>query len=133
MVYQYKKTINEFELDTLNREIESFCERNDVPVSKLFSIQLIIEELVTNIVKYGQGDGNKGTIEVKVKIEGQQIRLIISDDTTAFNPLDQEEANPKLTLKERQVGGLGLFLVRKKVKALSYEHQNGFNVLIAVI
>ena len=133
MVYRYKKTLNEFELDTLNLEVESFCERNNVPVNKLFSIQLIIEELVTNIIKYGKGDGGKGTIEIKLKTEGQQIRLTIADNSVAFNPLEQEEADTTRSLEERDVGGLGLFLVRKKVKALSYEHKNGFNILMAVI
>ncbi len=133
MTYQYKKTINEFELDTMNLEIESFCERNEVPASKLFSIQLIIEELVSNIIKYGQGESGKATIEVEVHIDGEQIRLCISDNSAAFNPLEQEMANTKLSAEERDIGGLGLFLVRKKVTSLSYEYNNGYNKLIALI
>jgi anti-sigma regulatory factor (Ser/Thr protein kinase) len=133
MTYRYKKTINEFELNTLNQQVESFCESHDVAAIKLFSIQLIIEELVTNIIKYGRGNGDKATIEVELKVDGDDIGLSIADNAAAFNPLEQEEANTNLPLEERDVGGLGLFLVRKKVKSLSYEHKDGFNVLKAVI
>lgn len=133
MIYQYKKTINEFELGTMNMEIESFCERNEVPASKLFAIQLIIEELVSNIIKYGKGKSGKATIDVELHRDGEQIRLCISDNSGAFNPLEQEMADTKLSAQEREIGGLGLFLVRKKVKSLSYEYKDGNNKLIAEI
>lgn len=133
MTYRYKKTINEFELDTLNAEVESFCESQDVPAPKLFSVQLIIEELVTNIIKYGKGSSESATIEVELSMEDGQLGLAISDNSAAFNPLEQEEANTGLSLEERDVGGLGLFLVRKKVRSLSYEYHDGYNILKAVI
>lgn len=133
MTYRYKKTINEFELDTLNSEVESFCESHDAPANKLFSTQLIIEELVTNIIKYGKGSDENATIEIELSIEGGQIKLVISDNSAAFNPLEQEQADTGLSLEERNVGGLGLVLVRKKVQSLSYEYINGYNILKAVI
>ena len=133
MTYQYKKTIDKFELDTLNAEVESFCESHDVPAGKLFSVQLIIEELVTNIIKNGSGDSSSATIELALTVDGGQIKLMIADNSAAFNPLEHEEADTALPLEERGVGGLGLFLVRKKVQSLSYEYKDGYNVMNAVI
>jgi serine/threonine-protein kinase RsbW len=133
MIYSYKKAITEFELETVNAEIETFCERNDVPAGKLFSIQLIIEELVTNIIKYGKSENNSEIIEIIIKAETERISLTVSDNSSAFNPLEEELPNTGLSATERNVGGLGLFLVRKKVKSLSYENKNGFNILTAEI
>lgn len=133
MTLSYKKTIDEFELETLNCQIESFCESNAVPVGKLFSIQLIIEELVTNIIKYGGADGSEAIIEVELIIDADSISLTISDNSASFNPLEQQDVDTGLSLEERSEGGLGLFLVRKKVKSLSYEYKNGFNILKAII
>jgi serine/threonine-protein kinase RsbW len=133
MIYSYKKAITEFELETVNAEIEVFCEQNDVPAGKLFSIQLIIEELVTNIIKYGKNENNGEIIEIIIKAETERLSLTVSDNSSAFNPLEEELPNTGLSAAERNVGGLGLFLVRKKVKSLSYENKNGFNILKAEI
>lgn len=133
MVYNYKKTIQEFDLETMNHEIEVFCERNEVPANKLFSIQLIIEELVTNIIKYGKSKGHEETIEIEIQVGAERIGLTISDNSTAFNPLEEDAVDTGLSIEERKIGGLGLFLVRKKVKSLNYEYKNGFNILRAEI
>jgi serine/threonine-protein kinase RsbW len=133
MIYRHKQTINEFNLETVNAEIEAFCERNEVPAGKLFSIQLIVEELVTNIIKYGQNETNGEIIEIIIKAETDRISLTLSDNASAFNPLEEELPDTGLSAEERNVGGLGLFLVRKKVKSLSYENKNGFNILKAEI
>lgn len=133
MIYSHKKTIDEFDLEIMNIEIEAFCERNEVPFNKLFSIQLIIEELVTNIIKYGKSDRANEIIKVEIKIAGEDITLTISDNSTAFNPLESDVPDTGMSAEERSIGGLGLFLVRQKVKSLSYENKNGFNTLRAEI
>jgi anti-sigma regulatory factor (Ser/Thr protein kinase) len=133
MIYRHKKIIREFDLETMNGEIEAFCERNQVPVAKLFSIQLIIEELVTNIIKYGKSEGSDETVEVELKIEAEEITLTISDNSTAFNPLQAGTPDLTLSAEERGMGGLGLYLVRQKVKSLNYENRDGFNILTAEI
>ncbi|HYH04567.1 MAG TPA: ATP-binding protein [Bacillota bacterium] len=133
MIYSYQRTIAEFDLETINLEIETFCEQNEVPANKLFSIQLIIEELVTNIIKYGKSQKNDEIITVELKVEMEEIDLTITDNSAAFNPLEEEEADTGLSAEERSIGGLGLFLVRKRVKALNYENKSGFNILRAKI
>lgn len=133
MSYYYKTPIGEFDLETINNGIEAFCDRHDVPANKLFSIQLVIEELVTNIIRYGKSENNGATIQIMVEIGAEGIVLQIVDDSSAFNPLEVGEPDTTLPLEERNVGGLGLFLVRKKVRSLSYDYRDGFNVVKAVI
>ena len=133
MAYHYKRTLAEFNLELLNREIETLCEKNELLSTKLFTIQLIIEELVTNILKYGEQTGTDNSIEIEIHTEKGKIVLKISDDTDIFNPLMAEEPDTTLSAEERDIGGLGLFLVRKKVQSLSYENTNGLNIVRAVI
>lgn len=133
MNYQYKKAIADFNLEILNMEIEAICEKNELLSAKLFTIQLIIEELVTNIIKYGSKTAKDKSVEIEIHTEDGKIILTISDNTDAFNPLTIEDPDTTLSAEERDIGGLGLFLVRKKVQSLSYENNNGMNIVRAVI
>ncbi len=128
-----QNTISQFDFQQVNLEIEGFCEEYAVPAKKLFAIQLILEELVTNIIKYGGGDGKKETIEVSLSLIGEDVRLVIRDNSGAFDPLRSILPDVSLQAEERNIGGLGLFLVRKKVKSLLYENKDGFNIVIATI
>lgn len=129
--YNYKKVIRDFDFQMVNMEIEEFCEENQVLPNKLLSIQLILEELVTNIIKYGSGDEKNETIQVSLTIAVDVIKLDIRDNSGEFNPLKASEPDIELAAEERNLGALGLFLVRKKVKSLTYENKDGFNVVIA--
>lgn len=127
MTYRYQKTVTEFDFETMNQEVEAFCAQNEVPGNKLYALQLIIEELVTNIIKYGNGE----VIAVEVAKEAEALKLTITDNSAPFNPLEAAAPDTGLAAEERNIGGLGLFLVGKMVKALNYEHQNGSNILTA--
>jgi len=133
MDYHYKKSLAEFNLEDLNRDIEALSENSDLLLSKVLTIQLIIEELVTNIMKYGRKIGRDQSIEIELNTERGKIVLIIADNTDSFNPLLVEEPDTTQSAEERDMGGLGLFLVRKKVESLSYENKNGMNIVRAVL
>lgn len=132
MDYRYKRTIADFDLELLNREIETFCAGDKQLSSGLFIIQLVIEELVTNIIKYGSRAAKEESIEIRLRNENGKVILTISDDTDAFNPLDAAEPDVTLPAEEREIGGLGLFLIRKKVQSITYEHKNGLNIVEVV-
>jgi serine/threonine-protein kinase RsbW len=127
MIYRYQKTVAEFDFETMNREVEAFCARHAVSGNKLYAVQLVIEELVTNILKYG--NGKMITVAVAKGTEG--LKLTVTDDSAPFNPLEAEQPDIGLAAEERHAGGLGLFLVGKMVKSLNYEHKGGCNVLTA--
>ena len=127
--YRYKETAGGFDFQAVNLEIEDFCEQNEILPNKLFAIQLILEELVTNIINSQKTE----IIEISLTVQDDLITLAIRDNARAFNPLEAAEPDTGQSLEERDIGGLGLFLVRKKVKSLSYEYKDGFNNVIAEI
>jgi anti-sigma regulatory factor (Ser/Thr protein kinase) len=89
--YNYKKVIRDFDFQKVNMEIEEFCEENQVLPNKLFSIQLILEELATNIIKYGSGDEKNETIQVLLTITEDVTKFEIRDNSGEFNPLKASE------------------------------------------
>lgn len=131
--YNYKDTAGGFDFEAVNQGIEEFCEQNEMPPGKLFTIQLILEELVTNVISHGSSPEKTETIEVSICIKDDLITLAIRDNARAFNPLEAAEPDTGKSLEERDIGGLGLFLVRKKVKSLAYEFRDGFNNVVAEI
>lgn len=131
--YSYKETAGGFDFQAVNLEIEDFCEQNEILPNKLFAIQLILEELVTNIINHGSSSQKTEIIEISLTVQDDLITLAIRDNARAFNPLEAAEPDTGQSLEERDIGGLGLFLVRKKVKSLSYEYKDGFNNVIAEI
>ena len=131
LAFNYNSTIRDFDWETVNQEIEMFCLQNAVPAAKVFSVQLVIEELVTNIIKYGKcADGNE-MIKIEAAIHDDRINLTNSDNTAAFNPLDTKTPDTELPIEERNIGGLGLVLVKQKTKAISYEYVKGLNIVKA--
>lgn len=126
--FSYQSTIDDFDWDTANRETEKFCNQNAAGISKLFVFQLIIEELVTNIIKYGKKKGDE-IIRIDAEICGESIDLTISDNTAMFNPLKAKSADTELSAEDRTIGGLGLVLVREKAKAIDYHYEKGLNIV----
>ncbi len=133
--YRYKSTIAGFDVELLNRETEFFCASDEQLLSKLFTIQLVLEELVTNIIKYGSKKEieNEETIEAKLCIGNGKVVLTVSDNTEAFNPLDAEVPDITLPVQERKIGGLGLLLIQKLVQSISYDRKDGWNIVKAII
>ena len=88
-------------------------------------IRLVAEELVVNIVDYAGSE----YLDVELMRDEDSITLRFRDGGVPFNPLDEEEPDITLPLKERRIGGLGIFLVIKKMDSVEYENTNGENIL----
>jgi serine/threonine-protein kinase RsbW len=118
-------------LSASNERVRDFLGECAAPTEAIFLAELVIEELVSNTIKYGYDDGGEHTIRVVVRFEGGALSIEVRDDGHAFNPLEQ--ANPDLSLpaEERPIGGLGLHLVRQMTDEVRYERQNGENVVTA--
>lgn len=133
MEYQYRARADQFRFDRISEEIEQFSIEADLSPKQLFSIQLIVEELTTNIVKYGAKEDPRADIEVTVCSTPDGIELTVSDSTPPFNPLLAKEPDTQQAIEDRVPGGLGLLLVRKCSKALDYRYENGRNIVRAIL
>ena len=92
-------------------------------------IKLAVEEAVTNIIDYAYQNGTEGNISVTIEADESRIRFILTDSGAEFDPTGVSKADTTLTVEERPIGGLGVFLVRNLMDSINYERVDGKNVL----
>ncbi len=95
-------------------------------------IQLFIavEELFVNIASYAyypaEGDAE---IDIDTDNENNFVYITFIDSGKPYNPLKREDPDVTLSAKERKIGGLGIYMVKKSMDDMSYEYKNGCNIL----
>ena len=109
--------------------LETFSKENDIPSKKAFQLQLVLDELITNIISYGSAGRTNSDIRLSIEIEKGVLIGDLTDNGLPFNPLESELPEFSADIQERQVGGVGLKLVRTYVDELEYRHEGGFNRL----
>ena len=92
-------------------------------------IRLVCEELVVNVVDYAYPDGVVGYLDVDIDRDDKAITIQLRDGGTPFNPLDRDMPDTTIPLKDRPIGGLGIFITIKKMDDVKYEYVNNENVL----
>ncbi len=118
------------ELSDLATMVEDFGEANNVPAPKVFALNLELDELITNTVTHGTfEDGIDPRIDIHLKVECDILTLTVEDNGNPFDPTLDTNQNIKAPLEARNVGGLGLHLVKNFASRISYEFVGGKNRL----
>ena len=94
----------------------------DISSRQTNRIEVVFEELISNIVRYGIVGNGQGRIVVDVTADADTITLIAQDNGIAFNPLEKAAPAPFDTIENAKIGGLGIPLMRKFTKSLDYEY-----------
>jgi serine/threonine-protein kinase RsbW len=85
--------------------------------------------VLNNIVKYGYGEGAAHQIDVSITLEGNDLTVTFTDDGMAFNPLEAPPPDLSVSLQDRDIGGLGLHILRKMMDIIDYCREGDKNVL----
>ncbi len=117
-------------LDEIYADVETFCEQSRVNDKSKYALNLCLDEVFTNIVTYGyKGDKSK-SIEIELYCDSKEVSAIVRDDAPAFNPLEEVDSpDISATADNREIGGLGVFFLKKNMDKLSYKRENGKNQL----
>jgi sigma-B regulation protein RsbU (phosphoserine phosphatase) len=115
-------------LPRLMDNIQNFMRDKGFTDETVLDVQLALDEAVTNIISHGYR-GRDGVIEVRCRVSAKDVVLTIEDSAEPFDPLSVKEPEFGDDVESRQIGGLGIFLMRKKVDEATYEFKNGKNVL----
>lgn len=94
----------------------------------LFKIRLAVEEVVENVVRYAYEQGN-GWMEVSTERQGSRLIIQLRDAGKPFDPLAKEDPDITLSVEDRPIGGLGIFLCKKLMDDVSYAYVDQCNVL----
>ncbi|MDZ7765754.1 MAG: ATP-binding protein [Melioribacteraceae bacterium] len=116
-------------LEKVAEFVELFGEEHGLDSKTSFELNLILDELVTNIINYAYDDEDKHIIEIVLEKSNNTINIQTIDDGEEFNPLKKNEVNVKASLEDRKIGGLGIHIVKQKTDDISYERKEGRNIL----
>ena len=95
-----------------------------------FQIDLAVEELYVNIVHYAYApDAGNVTIQFDLSGEPPLVEIQFIDEGNPYNPLANPEPDITLTAEDRNIGGLGVMMVKKTMDALAYRFENNKNIL----
>tara|TARA_B100000678_G_scaffold167559_1_gene139964 strand:- start:45 stop:347 length:303 start_codon:yes stop_codon:yes gene_type:complete len=89
-----------------------------------------LDEVVTNIVEYGYDDDDEHLIDIKFILNEQSLKIIIIDDAKPYNILDKKDPDTSLSLDEKPIGGLGIYLVKRLMTNIDYDYRDGKNHLL---
>ena len=117
------------EVPRLAAFVDDICEVAGIDMGTTMKMNLAIEEAVVNVMNYAYPSGVKGEVRIEAGVREGYVEFVISDDGTPFNPTEVEDANTTLSAEERQIGGLGIFLVKHFMDIVEYKYVDGQNVL----
>ena len=109
--------------------VEAIAVEKQLDHSLTLSLNLALEEAVSNIIMYAYPDGADGLVDIEAILRDTSLRFVISDSGVPFDPTTVPKADTSLGAEERPVGGLGIYLVRSIMDSVHYERTDGKNIL----
>ena len=115
-------------LEQVNAFFDNILEQADCPMKAQMQIRLAAEEIFVNIAHYAYGEG-KGKAEICAFVADDVFEARFRDSGVPFDPLKKTDPDTTLGAKERPIGGLGIFLVKKNMDEVTYAREDNCNVL----
>lgn len=97
-------------------------------LKETLALRLACEEIVMNVTTYAYPEGVDGFLDVTIQ-KTDRIEIRFEDGGVPFNPLEQKKPDTGLSWKKRHMGGLGIFLLRRKMDDVRYAYEDNKNVL----
>jgi serine/threonine-protein kinase RsbW len=110
--------------------LESLSDAWNIPMNITLSLNLVLEELVSNTIFYGYDDTDEHKINIRLSYLNEIVNIRIEDDGREFNPLLFTETDIDLPIEDRKIGGLGIHFVRKIMDEIAYERLDNKNILL---
>ena len=109
---------------------EECLESFDCPMKNSMAICVAVEEIFVNIASYAYGEGTgDATVAFGFDENERLMTLVVTDSGVPFNPLERAEPDISLSAADREIGGLGIFITKKTMDTVSYNYDNGKNIL----
>ena len=114
----------------VNSIFESFATQHDIGGRLRYHLLVSIEEILTNIIKYGFDEQGVHPIHITFRLVLENVEMEFEDRGREFNPLEVDEPNLETAIEDRQLGGLGIHLVKKMVDVAEYRREGDRNILL---
>ena len=114
---------------TVTEFVDAFLEEHDCNMKAQIQIDVAIDEIFSNIVNYAYEGVGEATIDLGFDEDTRIVSITFSDSGIPYNPLEKDDPDITLSIKDREIGGLGIFMVKKTMDSMDYEYSNGQNNL----
>lgn len=108
------------------RAFSSECSLDDAASQ---AAELVLDELLSNIIRYGQVEPDSQPIVLELDVVADWLQIRITDSGIPFNPFDRAPPDLDASLEDRQVGGLGIHLVKHFMDEYDYSYRDQHNVV----
>lgn len=118
------------EIDTVVQHFDAFCETNNIAMQYNQKINLSLDDLINNIISYGYTDDLEHAIKIVFKLYKNKIMIIVEDNAIPFNPFKDRNVDTSLSIDDRDIGGLGIYLIKELMSTCDYERKVNKNVVV---
>ena len=118
------------ELDNLFEYSSRLLNQLDFSSRDVIMINTALEEIFVNVAHYAYD--NEGTVEITLSRANNKVSFVFKDNGKPFNPLERKDPNITASSDEREIGGLGIYMVKKIMDEVHYEYTNSQNVLTLI-
>ena len=105
----------------------------DMPPKRGYVLNLALEEMISNIIKYGYDDGEAHRISVAIEPQCDGVGVVICDDGHKFDPLCATAADVECDVENRRIGGVGILLTKRLSRSVEYRRDGEKNVVTILI
>jgi len=119
------------ETDNLNQVLDfvnGLLEEKNCPMDLMFELEIAVEELFVNIAHYAYAP-DVGEATIQVSFEGKKVIITFMDSGIPYNPWAKKDPDITLSLEERQIGGLGIYMVKNSMDEVDYVYKDGKNIV----
>lgn len=120
------------EIRRVEQQFNMFSELHGIPIEIRRNMNVVFDEMLSNIISYAYSDDNEHDIDIIVELFENRLGVLITDDGIPFNPLSVETLDTHIYLEDRRIGGLGIHLVRNIMDKISYQRRIDKNVITLV-
>ena len=106
--------------------VENGLEAHDADMKAIMAVTVSLEEIFVNIAHYAYPE-HKGKATIGMNFRGDEIEVYLFDNGVPFNPLEKEDPDIKAELEQRDIGGLGIYMVKKSMDECRYERKGNQN------
>ena len=109
--------------------VEEKLEQNDASMKAIMAITVSLEEMFVNVAHYAYPD-SEGDVKVGIGFEDDDVTITLTDEGIPFDPLAKEDPDVHASAQERNIGGLGIYMVKKSMDYCSYQRKENKNIFV---
>ena len=117
------------ELEKVAQFVEEIGEELGLSMELQMNLNLVMEEMVTNVIFYAYPQDEEADIELLAKSDGKELTFVLSDQGKEFDPTAKEDTDLDVNPADRELGGMGIFIVKNIMNKVTYQRLDGKNLL----